>query len=224
METKGRFRQATLAVTLLCFPGVSAASTLYTGTNTSDGDLTWFVISVTSSGNFTAQSMGYGGWSSPAVAHGGFATSLSLYEVNDALDSQLAHDYLGGTSIGPNCSNGAKQDPTSHLCEDAMITSFPLGVGKYILTLTEQGDDGPDPLDFNNFPLAPGSNFPGGPFLDPGNGSQRNGNWAVQLSFTGADTLTESPEPAAVFLSGLGLAALAFATRRHNRTNNQKDN
>jgi hypothetical protein len=102
-----------------------------------------------------------------------------------------------------------------------MITSFPLAVGNHILTLTERGDDGPDPLDFNNFPLAPGSNFPGGPFLDPGDGSQRNGNWAVQLSFTGADTLTESPEPAAISLSGLGFAALAFA-RRLNRTNNAK--
>jgi hypothetical protein len=69
--------------------------------------------------------------------------------------------------------------------------------------------------------MAKSGAFPGGPFLDPGDGSQRNGNWAVQLSFTGADTLTESPEPAAIFLSGLGLGALAFA-RRLNRTNNAR--
>jgi hypothetical protein len=179
----------------------------------------YFQIDITNAGDFTAQSMGYGGWNSPATASGGFATSLALYELNDALGTQLAHDYVGGTSIGPDCSNGAQQDSTSGLCEDAMIDSFHLGVGQYVLTLTEQGNDGPDPLDFTAFPLQPGDDFPGGPFQDPGDFSQRDGNWAVQLSFTGAAGFSESPEPSAVWLCGMGLAALAFARLRSKLTN-----
>src|SRR5262249_44410106 len=154
---------------------------VFNGVFGSDGDMAEFIISVPTTGTITLQSLGYGGGSSGpvVVAPGGFATSVSLYELNDALQTQIAHDFLGGTVIGVSCSNGAYQDPVTHLCEDALISSFSLSAGMYLATLTEQGNDGPDPLSLG-FPLTPGQNFSPGPFIDPGipGNVQRTGNWA----------------------------------------------
>jgi hypothetical protein len=209
-----------LAVTLFGFPApASAASILFGGTFASDGDIAQFLISVPTPGTITLQSLGYGGWGSPAVSPGGFATSLSLYELNDLAGTQLANDFLGGTAIGAGCSNGAQQDPTTHLCEDALISSFSLPAGSYLATLTEQGNDGPDPLS-SGFLLNPGQNFSPGPFDDPGlpPGVQRTGNWALLVTTTGTVNVSAVPEPSSIALWVAGLAGLAmkmFVKRRH---------
>src|SRR3954469_15771111 len=96
---------------LLLAPTISSANTpantLFTGAFTSDGDVQYFSLLVTSDSIVSAASLGYGGWASPAVAAGGFATSLALY---DSSGTRVAHDFVGGTAVGPDCSNGAIQD------------------------------------------------------------------------------------------------------------------
>jgi hypothetical protein len=201
--------------------GGFAAPVSYSGNNTFDADTISFLLTFTTAGSVTAQSIGYGGSLSPAVAPGGFATSLSLYELNDAFGTQLAHDYLGGTAVGPGCSNGARQDPTTHLCEDALISAFPVNIGTYLLILSEQGNDGPDPLS-SGYALSAGQNFSPGPFIDPGlpGNVQRTGAWALQITLTGTATQSELlsvPEPASLILLGLGLASLGLGRMRQRR-------
>src|SRR5258708_2430366 len=105
------FRPLMLLAALTCLAAYgSAATTLLGGTLTFDSDLVTIMFTMTSAGTFSAQSMGYGGWTSYNVAPGGFATSLSLYELNDAFQFQQTHDYLGGTAVGAGCSNGGQQD------------------------------------------------------------------------------------------------------------------
>lgn len=221
MQIKKPIHLSAAIVAVICFSSAAGAGTILTGVATSDGDVFSFGINVTAPGNFTAASLGYGGSISPAISVGGFATSLSLYETNDVFQSQIASDFFGGTATGATCSNGATQDPTTHLCEDAMITSFPLNVGTYVLTLSGQWNNGPGNLDYTQFPVAPGTNFNGGPpFLDPGPPGAvfRNGNWAVTLDFTGTDIITSGvPEPSTFLLGGLGFASL-LAIARARRT------
>jgi MYXO-CTERM domain-containing protein len=192
---------------LLLAPTVSSANTLFSDTFSSDGDVQYFSLLVTSDSIVSAVSLGYGGWASPAVLAGGFATSLALY---DASGNLLAHDFVGGTAVGPGCSNGALQDPTTGFCEDATLSFFALA-GDYTLALSEQGNDGPDPLS-SGYLLGPGDIAPGGPFLDPGYPGllQRTGDWALDITVTGtASEVTSTPEPAAWLFALSGLAAAA---------------
>jgi hypothetical protein len=171
-----------------------------------------FALNIAADSTVSAISLGYGGSVSPAIAGGGFATSLSLY---DALGNRLASDFLGGTAVGPTCSNGAQQDSTTGFCEDAIINFFATA-GAYTLTLSEQGNDGPDPLSYG-FLLSPGDNFAGGPFLDPGSPGvvHRTGNWALDLTVNGSITpITGTPEPATSVGTMLGLSAGLIAMRR----------
>jgi hypothetical protein len=218
-----RYVRAVSLLIVLAFwsTGGFAAPVSYSGSNTFDADTISFLLTFTTAGSVTAQSIGYGGSLSPAVVPGGFATSLSLYELNDALGTQLAHDYLGGTAIGPGCSNGANQDPTTQLCEDALISAFPVNIGTYLLVLSEQGNDGPDPLS-SGYALSAGQNFSPGPFIDPGipGNVQRTGAWALQVSLTGTATqieLLSTPEPATWIFMGLGFASLGLARMRQSR-------
>jgi hypothetical protein len=218
LEVNKWTRRTALAFALIGLSSICSASIVFTGTDSFDADITSIQITVISAGNFSALSLGYGGSLSPFISAGGFATSLSLYETNDPLMTQIASDFVGGTAAGPVCSNGAQQDPSTHLCEDATLTSIPLGVGTYVLTLTGQYNNGPGSLDYTQFPLAPGTNNGGGaPFGDPGllPGSVfRDGNWGLSLDFTGGAAQFLIPEPSVIFLSGLGLSFILLAARR----------
>jgi hypothetical protein len=192
---------ALLLGTNLCYAGTS-----FTGVFGADGDVQSFSLQISSDSTVSVLSLGYGGWVAPSVPSGGFATSLALY---DAFGNQLAHDFVGGTAIGSSCSNGATQDPTTGFCEDATLSFFALA-GSYTLTLSEQGNDGPDPLN-SGFPLAPGTINAGGPFVDPGYPGilQRTGSWALDVTINGtASELTGTPEPATWLLMMAGLGAV----------------
>jgi MYXO-CTERM domain-containing protein len=205
-----------LIVVFFCVPCICPAGTVFTGSFSSDGDVATFILNATSGGAFSALSRGYGGWTPSLIVPGGFATSLALY---DNSGNQFAHDYLGGTAVGASCSNGAQQDPVTGFCEDATLSFF-LPAGLYTLTLSVQGNDGPDPLS-NGFPLAPGDNFPGGPFQDPGAPGSviRTGNWALDVTLTG--DVTQTPEPSTAIFALTGAAA-ALWVRRRRRTRLQE--
>jgi len=189
-----------------------SAGSFFTGVFRSDGDVQYFSLVVSANSTISVVSLGYGGSASPSVPAGGFATSLALY---DNFGNQLAHDFVGGTAVGSVCSNGTNQDPTTGFCEDATL-SFPALAGSYTLTLSEQGNDGPDPLS-SGFPLAPGTINPGGPFLDPGFPGllQRTGNWALDVTVNGSITeISATPEPATWMLLGIGLCLAGACWRR----------
>ncbi len=196
--------------------GIASATILFIGAFTADGNETAFLIDAPTDTTLTVQSLGYGG--SGILLGGGFATSLALY---DSTQSQLDHDFLGGTAIGASCSNGAQQDSSTHLCEDAGF-AFPILAGGYVVYLTEQGNDGPDPLS-NGFLLGPSDNFSPGPFIDPGvpGGAQRTANWAIAFDSTAPIFITQVniPEPSSALLGCFGLIALAvFKVRGGSRS------
>jgi hypothetical protein len=196
--------------------GVASATEVLLGSFTADGNETVFLIDAPTNTTLTVQSLGYGGFG--IILGGGFATSLSLY---DSSGNQLDHDFVGGTAIGASCSNGAQQDSSTHLCEDAGF-AFPILAGSYSVYLTEQGNDGPDPLS-NGFLLNFADNFSPGPFNDPGvpGGAQRTANWAVAFDSTAPIFITQInvPEPASALLGCFGLIALAvFKVRARSRS------
>lgn len=209
-------RSTAVSIFLFTLAGIASASTVsFFGTFNADGNETLFQIQAGTATTITLQSIGYGGGG--LIIPGGFATSLSLYDISG---NQLAHDFVGGTAVGAGCSGGSNQDPVTHLCEDAGF-SFPLVAGTYDVFLTEQGNDGPDPLS-NGFLLGLGDNFVPGPFNDPGvpGGAQRTGNWAVQFNFTNNATVTQLavPEPASTLLGFFALAGfIAFRRRNGSR-------
>jgi hypothetical protein len=201
---------ACVSAALLAFSTLASAGVI-SGTFQSDGDLAQFNITFSTPGTISLQSLGYGGWTPLLVSAGGFATSLSLY---DNAGNQIAHDFLGGTAVGAGCSDGTQQAPITGLCEDAFISGFALPAGFYSATLSEQGNDGPDPLS-TGFALNPGQNFSPGPFVDPGLPGivTRSANWALLITTTGTATVTQLPEPSGLLFVGAGVAGLAIRRR-----------
>jgi len=208
-------RVLVLALLWVYLNGNLSAGPVNSGTFNADGNETVFQIQALTAGTLTIQSVGYGG--SGIILGGGFAPSLSLY---DAFGNQIAHDFVGGTAVGLGCSNGANQDITTNLCEDAGLTFPIVAPGFFDVFLTVQGNDGPDPLS-NGYLLGLAENFSPGPFIDPGlpGNIQRTGNWALTINFTGTAVITQTdlPEPSTLFLGCLGLCALAFARTRSYR-------
>lgn len=200
-------RSLHLLAPILCLGAVSQAAVFNaSGSFAFDSDLQFFNLTLANPGIIDIRTLSYGGWTTPVVSAGGFAGSLSLY---DSTGAQVASDFVGGTAVGLGCSNGALQDPVTHFCEDTVI-SYSGAAGNYTLVLSVQGNNGPSLLT-DPFLLAPNTNFPGGPFLDPGDIlglTVRNGNWAVQFSLDG-DAAPEVPEPSSIALTVLGVAAIA---------------
>lgn len=194
-----------LIVTLVCVSSASpAANYTATGAFAFDSDVRLINLTLYNPGIIDIRTVSYGGWTTPVVPSGGFAASLSLY---DSTGVQVASDFVGGTAVGAGCSNGALQDPVTHFCEDTVI-SFNGTAGDYTLALSVQGNNGPAFL-ADGFLLPPNTNFPGGPFLDPGDPlglTTRNSGWTVQLSLDG---VADVPEPSSIVLTLCGIAAVA---------------
>jgi hypothetical protein len=187
----------------------SAASFLITGTAVFDSDVRIINLVLNNNGVIDIRSVGYGGWTALAVPSGGFATSLSLYDVSG---NQVASDFVGGTAVGPGCSNGAQQDAGTGFCEDAVI-SFNGLAGSYTLALSTQVNNGPA-LFSDGFPLPPNTNLSPGPFADPGDPTGltiRNGNWGLLIDLDGS---ADVPEPGTLAIVGLGTAILLASIRR----------
>lgn len=207
---KKHFTTGALAILLLA-PAAPAAVLSFSGAFSTDADVAFIQLQLNSNSTIDVRTFSYGGWLSPAVPSGGFAPALGLY---DSTGTLVANDFVGGTAVGPNCSNGALQDPLTGFCEDATLSFSGLS-GTYTLLLAVQPNNPPSSLT-DPFFLSPGTNFPGGPFLDPGDitGSTiRNSNWYLQISLDGTADLIV-PEPLTITLSAAGLLAVVLRRRQ----------
>jgi hypothetical protein len=205
------WRAARLALPAMLCCGVYGATLNFSGGFASDADVALINLTLASNSVITVQSFGYGGSNVLSVLAGGFAGSLSLY---DSGGNQVASDFVGGTVVGAGCSHAGNRDPVTGFCEDPSL-SFSGVAGSYLLALSVQGNNGPG-LFSDGFPLAPGTNFPGGPFVDPGDptgATIRNGNWYLQVNLDGTADMGV-PEPTSIALCAMGISTLIFMSRR----------
>lgn len=182
---------------------------LLSGSFTRDDQRYLGQFSLGQSGQVQLRSLGYAGAAAQAVAAGGFATVLALFDAAGQLlqlDSGSAHA----------CGAGLP-DPASGYCWDAAI-DVQLAAGDYRLVLSQDG----------NLPLGPGladgylyedaSDYSGWAYLGQGgrrfvnaNGQPRDGHWALLLDGAAPRAV---PEPAAPALLALAMLLLCLLLPR----------
>ena len=187
----------------------------FTGVFPGDDFVQLFSITVGPDSSLLAQSFGYAGGTNgngTVIPAGGFDTFFSLFD--PAGDLFLTNDDGGCTKVGT--------DPVTGGCFDSYLNVTDLiNPGVYTLALTEspnqaQGSLGqPDTFAFpegtGNFTCAafgPGS--PTSPFCD---GTQRNGDWALDISgsdVTSVVAAAATPEPSYLPLLLVGFAGAVF--------------
>lgn len=172
----------------------------FAGTFLTDDGKARFDFSLASASTVTIRSFGYAGGMNAAgqtIAAGGFDSVLTLYDNSGQVI----------TFIDPNGQLVAFAD--DDVTADPLLT-LGLGAGNYSVYLTQYGNPGPAnlalPFNFDGQP-----NFAGG-FVDFF-GSQRTGNWALDITNV---TTAAVPEAGtwALMLLGFGAAGVAMRSRR----------
>jgi len=196
-------------------PAAMGGMSSYTGTFSSDDQVETFDFTLASDSTVTFQSYGYGGGTNAAgtvISAGGFDSYLTWYGPD------------GNTMIGADDDSCGSATPDVDGCLDAYF-SGPLSAGSYTLALTEY-------YNLPNGDLSDGFSQQGtGDFTATGScpefcdfeGTQRTGNWAVDILTE--DSSSATPEPSSYALTGCGLALLALAGRRStpSRTNSKSN-
>jgi hypothetical protein len=205
-----------LVVFVALIPRTGLATTIsFTGTFAADDDVLLFSLTVPTAGTVRVQTWSYAGGTNgqgQVITPGGFAPELTLF---DSTGSLIAIDNVGGTA--PLACGARHIDPSSGFCEDAFISLF-LNPGSYTIVLTQQGNNPlgllGDGFSQTGSPSFTGDNagMPGSMFIDPGNFSQRNNRWALDI--TSPSALQPVPEPASLVLLLTGCAAGAPRARR----------
>ncbi len=205
-----------LAVLSLCVAATTtarAAGITYTGTFAADNSAADFVISPTSTMDYTFYTTSYGGGLNAdgmsVSAPGGFVPVLTLFSVS----SGNAVGFGGGDGM---CHGSSSADPATGLCEDAFFSAA-LAPGEYVLDLTEFPNVANGGINggflFGNDPTATSDlcGVSGGMFLqtDVAPCAQRNDNYAVNISSS-----SPVPEPPTWFLVFPPAAALLLFGRR----------
>jgi hypothetical protein len=213
--------------------GLSAQSnSSFTGTLSSPEDVFETTFNLTAADTVTIQTWGFGGGTNAAgrvIPAGGFDPLIALFD-GPAATATIATDGSGNPladadnllnapwSFVGNCPPaGTVAIGTDNDCGDDFMQAA-LGAGTYTLVLT---DANYIPLAiFDNGSLAEGFlDFTSGVFqtCDPVSNAciTPNANWAVDIVVSAQSTAT--PEPSALLLLSIGLAALAGLKQVHNR-------
>jgi len=218
-------RLARLSVSLAITVGLCSASTIFSfsGAFTFDSDVRYFTVTAATL-SIGVRTYSYGGGVNGVgqnILEGGFAPSIALY---DSTGVFIAADTLGGTFVGPGCSNGTTPYSVTKECLDikTVFAIPPLqATGVYFVALSQQGNDAPQTTLIDQFPFPADTDFfPPAKFPDPVffnlNGTVLGPSWAVDFTVGDADTVVpEVPEPASCVLTLIGLLGLAARKRWH---------
>lgn len=176
------------------------ADAVYTGTLANPATVVQENFSLNSAGNVVIFTTSYGGGKNldgTTASAGGFQPNLTLYKSDGSyVDSQWA--------TPPAKANA---DPSTKLTLDSYISETDLGVGSYIVTLTNW--DTQQPITATNLSdgfIAGSSNF------NDVQGNPRSGSYALNISTPGAVSAT--PEPATFWLVLPALAGTALVMRQ----------
>ena len=202
--TKGTYMPiryfAAVAAALLA-SNASAADFSFTGTFGRDNQKVAYAFTTSAASTVTLTSLGYAGGTNAAgqsIASGGFDPVLSLYDAT-------------GNAVDFNDDGvGAPLDPVTNVGADSIL-SLLLDAGTYTVYLTQYSNFGPLVLP-GSFPFDNQPDFRDG-FVDF-YGSQRDGDWALDILNVDSAQAASVPAPAALTLLGLGLAGVALARRR----------
>jgi hypothetical protein len=199
-----------------------AATISKSGTFATPEDIETLTLTLTSSGNVTLQTYGFGGGTNAAgtlISPGGFDPFVGLFA-----GTGLTATFINGTSdVLSNYAAGCPPAGTvtvgslKNQCGDARLQFNGLAAGVYTVLLTD-GEYIPNAV-FETTPGPLGDGFTdltAGVFQtceDANNCNADSGAWALDITTTGGSVSTPEPAGTAMLL----LAALALAIRRHFR-------
>jgi len=187
----------TILSLILAASAAHAGQIVLSGTLTADDDIAWIPFSVPVSGTVSIRTLSY--------ASGGFDPVLSLFDAAGLQPLLASNEDAPGT-----CGVDNPADISTGLCLDSAL-SLALPAGAYSLAITESFNYPLGPFLSSGFLMDGAGNFTGGPFLDV-TGSQRTGDWVVQLNLPDPP----APEPGSLLLSSAALLALSL--RRYRKS------
>ncbi len=207
-------KEKLILLALAAFSTAHAATISYTGLFAGDGDVELLSFTLPAANTVTIQTLSFAGGVNAAgktIAPGGFSPDVWLFDPTGTLllaDSPESPDHAAPSDCGPRAIDAA-----SGFCWDAYLAAN-LTEGTYTVALTQDGNVLAD-----GYSLAGGfteqgvSNYTdvnglGGSFYLPDGLTERDGNWALDISGVPS---TGIPEPG--FIAALGLVCL-FVYRR----------
>lgn len=217
---KIKLMSAAVASLSLFAPVSQAAPYSFSGQFLSDDDVVSFDLKMAGSGDFSVRTLGWGGGVNAvgqSISGGGFAPVVSLFDNSGA----LIHLIVGSSNV---CgSNSGAVDKNTGACWDAVFT-VTLPAGLYTLALSQDGDVPYGPFMVDGFSRAGEKTYTGLDYLGLASkfvnvdGSQRSGDWALDINARGLSVIKSVPEPTTLSLcfSALvfGLGALVAKTNR----------
>jgi hypothetical protein len=220
MRCRTVFSSVVLAVCLL--PALARSATIsFEGDFTSDDSFRGIFFYISATSDVVIYTLSYSGGINAAgqtIAPGGFAPVLSLFTVQPANPVAIEHPQPIDFPMADLAFSGAHPDSG-----DAVLVLSSLPAGGYILVITEYDNQWNSPSE--TYTRFGEGNFTGvagcaeGMFCDLADpwhyGQQRTSHWALDIS--GVDEAEFVPEPAAFWLCGAGMAALAVLCLRRRQ-------
>ena len=202
--------------TALFVTDANAATVSYTGTFTADDNVRLFTFTLPAANTVTAETWSFAGGVNAAgnpIPAGGFSPDVWLFDSTGTLlqaDSPESPHHAAPSDCGPRAV-----DPATGFCWDAYL-KVALPAGPYTLVLTQDGNVLADGFSLAGAFTEQGvSNFTdvlglGGEFYLPDGLTERDGQWALDISGIPA---AAAPEPGAC-VAGLALLGLLAYRRR----------